>query len=630
MSDSPPPADRIEQLACRALLKNIQDGVFTLDRAGRFTFVNDFIAQSSGFPPEAFLGQSYLDFIRPEDRERVRQNFEETLAGGCVLPYELIYNTANRGDMWVEVNTAPLVDDGRTIGVLGLSRNVQRRRQVELSLRESEEKYRRLVEELPSGVAIIQDDRFVFTNETLRRLLRIGSEEQAAQANVFAFIDDEHREQLRERMYRRLAGEGTEPTRYTARLRRADGEAFEVELHVRRVQQLGRNALQCVVIDISDRLRLEEQLRHTQKMEAVGALAGGIAHDFNNLLTAILGMSGVLRQRSGMADIADVIEKAASQAATLTSQLQRFAHRDADTSGPVDVHAIIRDVVDILSCSVDRSVEFEIQPRALCATVQGDAAQLHQVVLNLAVNARDAMPQGGRVVIETRNSEAENGHDSGATPRLEVAVSDSGPGIPPVIADRIFEPFFSTKPTGKGSGMGLAMVYGIVRRHHGMVRFECPPSGGTTFLVHLPTADAGIEVEPPATPPRHETTGRGTLLFVDDEEVVREVAGRMLGQLGYDVLLAGSGDEAIRRYREHERSIDLVILDYQMPRMNGEECLRHLRAIDPSVRAVLSSGHTPPEVEQRLGELGLSGFLPKPYSTATISEAIKRALRSSN
>jgi PAS domain S-box-containing protein len=338
-------------------------------------------------------------------------------------------------------------------------------------------------------VAIIQDNRLVLTNEVARRLLRIESEARAAQADIFTFIDEEFREPLRERMQRRLVAEGDEPSSYATRLRRADGEPFEAELHVRRVQQLGRSAVQCVVIDISDRVRLEEQQRHSQKMEAVGTLAGGIAHDFNNLITVILGMSHMLRGRSGAADIADMIEKAANQAATLTGQLLRFARRGEATFEPVDMHVVIRDVVDIVGCAVDRGVEFEVRPGAHRATVYGDAVQLQQVVLNLLINARDAMPQGGRVVVQTRNPRGKEIPNAGADPPLEVCVSDSGPGIPSEIADRVFEPYFSTKPVGKGSGMGLSVVYGILRRHHGSVRFESPPGGGAKFIVHLATTE---------------------------------------------------------------------------------------------------------------------------------------------
>ena len=613
----------------------IQDGVFTLDSAGCFTFVNDFIARSSGFEASAFLGKRYIDFVRTEDRDRVRSHFEAVLAGSSPPPYELAYHTARGEAMWVEVATAPLIERGQIIGLLGLSRNIHRRKTAELALRESEEKYRTLVECLPLGVAIVQDGQIVFANRALRSILGVSDADDASLRDPLGFLVPAHRGVLWDRLTRRLQGEANLPSEYALELLRTNGELIEAEVIVTCTTYEGRPAVQCVVIDLTERLKLEEQVRQTQKMDAIGTLAGGVAHDFNNLLTAILGSAGLLKLRygdsAGVAELAGVIQKAADRAALLTGQLLNFARREQPKFERTDLHSIVADVLHVLTRIIDKQIAITFTPAAHNPVVLADGAQIQQIILNLAVNARDAMPEGGRLLVETHNLTVEGselGELGGLAPGdyLTLSVADTGVGIPPTIQARIFEPFFSTKPTGAGTGMGLAVAYGIVKSHKGTIVVDSLEGAGSRFTVFLPSGTGPQVVEVPVA--EEEIHGRGTILFVDDEDVVRETGKPMLASLGYEVVAVSSGAAAVDCLRDRRGRIDLVVLDFAMPEMNGEQCFLALRQVDPSIKVLLSSGHGPNAVITRLLEGGVVGFVQKPYSLSRLSAAVANALQS--
>lgn len=630
-----PPASRLPPVSTavlQSLLSAYKEGVYTVDREGRFTFVNDFIANSSGYPAEAFIGRSYLELVRPEDRQRVQENFARSLAGETVPPYELAYHTASGEEMWVEVVTAPIVQNGEVIGGLGISRNIQRRREAELALRESEANYRTLVENLPLGMAILRGSRLVFATEQLARMLGVASADDLVGLDSLEFASAALRTGSEERLERRLSGDPSLPTTYPAVLKRADGEEFDAELHVNLTTFHNQPALQVLVIDISERLRLEEELRHAQKMDAIGNLAGGIAHDFNNLLTSILATASLLRRREDVRRPAEIIEKSALHAAELTRQLLGFARKDQPEFRPANVHDTIRDVLLLFERTSDKRISVVSQLEATDATVNGDASQLQQVFMNLYLNARDAMPDGGDIEVVTRNLDVVSADAAETAPLspgryVEVSVADRGAGIPDAVRDHVFEPFFTTKPTGEGCGMGLAVAYGIVRNHEGSIRFRTEVGDGTTFTVYLPVwVGAGGRADRPEL---GEVRGHGTLLLVDDEDVVRETGEMVLSSLGYQVLTAASGGEALACYKERQHDIDLVILDYAMPKMNGERCFLELLEIDPDVRVLMTSGLGLADVAARLSDSPPAGFLDKPYDVSKLSTAVADALSKS-
>jgi len=433
---------------------------------------------------------------------------------------------------------------------------------------------------------------------------------------LFDLLIPEQRASIRERMFA-ILGSGRMHTEEVVAVAR-DGHPVHLELSLRLVFRDGQPVcVEGLGRDITERRLLEEHVRQAQKMEAIGVLAGGIAHDFNNLLTGILGYAYMLQSDPETGEKAaeglDVIVKSAERAAQLTTQLLGFARRGKNQNVVVDVHGTIRDLVDLLNRTIDKKVRIATSLRAEIAYVMGDPGQMYQLLLNLCLNGRDAMPAGGDLTVSTR-SFGEN---------LVITVADTGTGIEPEIRERIFEPFFSTKSPEKGSGMGLAMVYGIARNHGGGVHLESKVGEGSAFHVTLPVSQAaGV----PLVRRGEVAGGRGRILVIDDEEIVRQVLSKMLRGLGYEVVTAGDSRQAVQYFQENYASIDAVILDMIMPRMSGRECYLALKAINPEVRAVLSSGYSRDDDEAELvHDEGLE-FLQKPYQLEQLATVVRKAL----
>jgi PAS domain S-box-containing protein len=394
-----------------------------------------------------------------------------------------------------------------------------------------------------------------------------------------------------------------------------------------------------VATDISELKRLQEELLHSQKMDAVGQLAGGIAHDFNNLLTGILGCTGLLKLHSDLhpevAQATDTIETAAQRAGQLTQKMLGFARRGKHQNVPVDLHATIDETLLILHRTIENNIVINRQFEADSAHVLGDPTQLQQIVLNLAINARDAMSldvmgsDGGELSIATRILTAEDAglrdpeHEYGRF--VELAVTDTGCGMNQAVKAKAFDPFFTTKPPGKGTGMGLSMVYGIVKNHDGFIKIESAEGSGTTVSILFPLLDVRSVRTVKALPPR-PISGRGRILVVDDHAIVRSITCKMLSSLGYSVATASDGIEAIEYVKAHQKQIDLIILDMVMPRMGARECFRELKRIAPDMRVMLSTGYVNNNAVQEILDQGMLGFLQKPYELTTLSEIVAKLL----
>ncbi|HUS90699.1 MAG TPA: PAS domain S-box protein [Phycisphaerae bacterium] len=418
---------------------------------------------------------------------------------------------------------------------------------------------------------------------------------------------------------------------------REDGREFESEATISPVRDAAGNIVSFVSVerDVTQEAALEAQLRHAQKMEAVGHLAGGIAHDFNNLLTAILGNAQLLKMQYGTegewAEALEGIIKASRRAADLTRQLLAFARKGRFRNVVVDVRQSIEDVAALLSRSIDKQVEIRRELADAPLTVLGDPTELQNAVMNLAINACDAMPGGGVMTLAARAVELGEGDAGGVLGDLrpgryvELAVRDTGTGIDPKVRPHIFEPFFTTKEAGRGTGLGLASVYGCVRSHGGDLCVESTPGRGTTFRLLLPLVEADPEPDPPAGPAVPLARGTGGVLLVDDEDTVRQFARSALEKLGYTVLAASNGREALRIYRRERDRIRLVILDLIMPGLSGRDTLRRLREIDPAVPVIIASGD-PTALAGDGEEDGALAYLHKPFDVSELSATLARHL----
>ena len=417
--------------------------------------------------------------------------------------------------------------------------------------------------------------------------------------------------------------------------RKKDGSLIDVEVLSDWIEFEGRRARLVLAKDVTERLRLEEQLRQSQKMEAIGQLAGGIAHDFNNLLTAILGFCGLLERQVGAnaqmrGDVAE-IRHAAGRAAELTRKLLAFGRRQMLAPRVLDLNGLVADLDKMLRRVIGEHIELVTQLDPELAPVQADLGQLEQVILNLVVNARDAMPQGGRVSIQTANTDLDLAYADTHAPVVPgryilLAVSDTGTGMHPEAKAHLFEPFFTTKEVGKGTGLGLATVYGIVKQSGGYIWVYSESGSGTSVKIYLPRSDQPVQPVPRPPVLAGLPTGTETVLVVEDAEAIRSLARKVLTAQGYTVLEAGDGVEALQIAERHTGMLHLVLTDVVMPGMSGRELAQRLAPLRPQLKLLYMSGYTGDAVVHRgVLEDGLP-FLAKPFTPEDLASKVRDVL----
>lgn len=638
-------AARQSEARYRILAENARDVIWMSDFKLNFTYVSPSVKTLRGYTSEEAELQTLEETLAPSSAVLAREAFAEALGGWVDDPtgqsataqsrvLELEMTHKDGSTVWTEVTMTLARDaEGRPTGIIGITRDIAERRQAE----EERRRLARAVEQTADAILVVDaDGRIAYANQAAETLSGY-SRRQLVDASLYALADTPRQRGTLRRVWATARNRRLWQGRVA--LARPDGTAYHCDVTISAVRDADGALANHVITarDVTEQLGLEEQLRHAQKMEALGALAGGVAHDFNNMLTAIRGYAELLR--NGDLPPADVVRagerigQAAERAGTLTSQLLGFARKGMLRKAPVDMYASVQEAIALLSHAIDKRVEFRADLRAEHAVVLGDENQLDQVLLNLALNACDAMPEGGRMVFSTTDVDvtpADTTRHPDARPGryVAVSVSDTGTGIPADLVDRVFDPFVTTKPKGEGSGMGLAMVYGIVSAHGGWVEVSTREREGSVFTVFIPVAQDQTQAERTAGKRSEVLRGTGRILVVDDEEIVREILCDMLKRLGYEAVETESGQEAIEAYRLQRESIDAVILDLVMPGMSGGEAFDALRAIDPSVKALLSTGHSPDGATQALLDRGVKGLVPKPYGLGELSQALHDALTS--
>jgi len=507
------------------------------------------------------------------------------------------------------------------------------RKRAEEARRESEEKYRILVEKANDAIMVAQDGLVKFPNPKCLEVSGYSAEELTTIPFV-NLIHPEDRQMVMDRHLRRLAGKKA-LSPYAFRIINKTGEVVWLTLEAILITWEGRPATLNFLRDTTEQRRLEAQLLQAQKMEAVGNLAGGVAHDFNNLLQAIHGYTEMLllnkaETDEGYAELKE-IERAAERASELTRQLLTFSRKVESRLRPLDLNSEIRQTEKLLSRTLPKMIQIEILLADDLKTVRADPAQIEQILMNLAVNARDAMPNGGRLVIETENisldedyCETHLGADQGDYVLL--TVSDTGHGMDRQTLRHIFEPFYTTKEIGKGTGLGLAMVYGLVKNHGGYITCYSEPGQGTILKIYLPVIDQGETRVGDKPGPERPGGGRETILLVDDEDNLRSLGRDVLQRFGYTVLTAPDGETAVALFNEKSEAIDLVILDLIMPGMGGRKCLEELIRLAPRVKIVVTSGFSPNGSARELLEAGARSFIGKPYNVNQMLTTIRQVL----
>jgi len=430
---------------------------------------------------------------------------------------------------------------------------------------------------------------------------------------------------------KRAVEEGPQVFEWMAR--RKSGAHFWVEVALRRTEIGGKDRILAVVRDIDDRKRMEEQLRQSEKLQAVGTLAGGVAHDFNNQLTGIIGWTELIKDKLGddpyLETAAANILTAAQRASDLTSQLLAFARKGKFESKPVDLHVLIGEVTQLLTHTVDKRISIETRLDAEAPYTTGDPSQLQNALLNLGVNARDAMPEGGHLVFVTRNLDLPEDKKTCRRwnlepgPYVEISVTDTGEGMDEKTLKSIFEPFFTTKNATKGTGLGLAAVYGTVNIHNGCIDVISTPGAGSTFRVRLPLGPKPTALAPVEESPRDHGSGR--ILVIDDEEILIQTVSAILRKKGYDTVTCTDSHEGVEQYRQSPGEFSLVLLDMIMPGMGGPEVFHALKEINPAVSVLIMSGATANHEVQDLADAGARGFLAKPFRPRDLSLAVAEA-----
>ncbi|MBN1485725.1 MAG: response regulator [Chloroflexia bacterium] len=506
------------------------------------------------------------------------------------------------------------------------------KRQAEIALQESETLFRSLIENISDVIAIVDSHgRIRYLSPSVERVLGYQVQE-LSERSILSLVHAQDQDLLR-RMLQGSAKAG--PLSAELRFCHQHGAWHILEVMVNNLlQDPVVGGLVVTFRDISDRRQLEDQLRQSQKLEAIGRLAGGIAHDFNNLLMAIIGYSDLILNSldalSPLRKDVEEIHKAGERAAALTSQLLTFSRKQVTETKVLNLNNVVKDMAKLLRRLIGEDVELFLQLEGSLAPVRADPSQWGQVIMNLAVNSRDAMPQGGKLIIETANVELEADYarrhvDVQPGSYVMLAVSDTGIGMTAEVLSHIFEPFFTTKGQDKGTGLGLSTVYGIVRQSDGHIWVYSEPNQGTTFKIYLPRVDEPVEQTTPSLL-QEALRGTETVLVVEDEEMVRNLAARILRRYGYTVLEAHHPTEAIELAKQHSGPLDLLLTDMVLPIMNGRELAQQLVQQRPRLSVLYVSGYTGRSIlEQGLIEED-AFFLEKPFTPNVLLQQVRQVL----
>jgi PAS domain S-box-containing protein len=627
----------------RSVVDTIQEVIFTTDGNGALTFVNPAWTAITGFDTRESLGRSVYEFMQHEDRNALLAQLAVAMEmGEPHVRHEGRWKTRDDEVRWIEMRLRLDMGAEDLLGTSGVLADVTERRAAEEALRQSEQYFRSLIENSSDMMAVMNTDGTVrYVSPAVGRVLGTPPSEWIG-VDVFAVGDPAEVESGRDAFAEVVASPGLSRTVQT-RARHADGSWRHLEVTWRNLTQIpGVEGIVVNARDVTERheselalRQSEESLLRAQKMDAIGRLAGGVAHDFNNLLTAIQGHADLL-----LADLPpggtirpDIqeIRDAAGRATSLTRQLLAFSRRQVMQPRVLDVNAVVLDMQRMLRRLIGTHLDVRNDLSNDAGCTRADPTQLEQVVMNLVVNAREAMPDGGTIQIETSRRTFDRGDERpaelAAGEYVALVVRDTGVGMSEDIAAQAFEPFFTTRPPGEGTGLGLSTVYGIVKQSGGHVWLHSTPGKGTEITILLPRVDEVADAVPARPARAHsEHAGSETILIVEDEQNVRELARRILERRGYTVLVAADGPEAVQLVEGDTQQIDLLLSDVIMPGLNGQDVAERVRALRPGIRVLFMSGYNE-EAVLRDGVLAAgAAFLEKPFSPSDLVDTVRRVL----
>jgi PAS domain S-box-containing protein len=627
----------------RTLVEESFDGIF-VQKGPEIIFANQLLCDMLGYEENELEGMDHWLIYHPDYQELIRERSRARMRGD-IFPsqYEVVLQRKDGTSFDGEINARAISLNGEP-GVQVWVRDITERKRSDEALKESEERYRSLVNSSTDAILMMDNERLIVScNQAFLDLFGYEKNEIDGKSIRIIHQSDESFRSFGEMTYPAIERTGTYRTEWE--FKRKDGTIYPVETVTSVIKSHDGEISGYVAIirGTAERKRAEEekkkleaQLLQAHKMEAIGTLAGGIAHDFNNILQAISGYTQILMMQKGPTDPdydkLEAIENSTQRAGDLAKQLLIFGRKLESKLRPMDLNHEVMQVSKMLERTIPKMISIELHMAKDLKIIDADPVQLEQIMMNLGVNARDAMPDGGKLIFRTENIILDETYckiHPGSTPGEYVllTVLDTGHGMDGEILEHIFEPFFTTKETGRGTGLGLAMVYGIVKSHGGHIMCYSEPGMGSTFKTYFPVLEVeGKEQEEERGKEEEIPGGKETILLVDDEEIILDIGQETLGRYGYTTIRAESGEKAIEIYGKEKDRIDLIILDLNMPGMGGHKCLIEILRTDPGAKIMIASGYSANAQVQETLESGAIGFVSKPFRLTDMLKKVREVL----
>ncbi|MFC1555254.1 PAS domain S-box protein, partial [candidate division KSB1 bacterium] len=622
----------------RTIVDNINEIIFQLSPEGEIMYVSSKVREHFKYDPEDLIGKSFEYTTPASDIPKALEAIKEIVSGRWIKNLEISQLTKDKRTIPVEIDALPIKEKGKIVAIQGCIREISERKLAEKYLFESEQRFRELAELLPEVVyEIDKNGMATFVNKKIFEISGYSRDDFEQGFKAVNFLAPEERKRAEENINKLLNGKTVENDEYIAL--RKDGTTFPILIRSNPIYSENEiTGLRGIILDMTyrkqaeeEKKRLEEQLFHAQKMESIGRLAGGIAHDFSNILGVIMGYADLLRLRFNDPDTKEGkavnnIFRNAKRSKALISQLLTFARPSKFSPEPVYINKLIKDTIQVSEKMFEKKVVIRYNLSKDVKIVFGDRNQLDQVLTNIFINAKDAMPNGGILEIRSENfvisdKNKKHFHSLECGKYAKICISDDGIGMTKKIKNQIFEPFFTTKYYGKGTGLGLATVYGIIKNHDGFIEVESEKNEGSTFIIYLPISSKKIKLKSDA---KDLIMGDARILVVDDEDDMRELMMEQLRLLGYSVVGAKDGLEAIKIYKKEK--IDGVVLDLLMPKLSGEDTFVELRKLNPDVKVMIVSGVTQKAKSSEVLRKNIKEFLQKPFEQHELSRALNNVL----
>ncbi|MGA2695409.1 MAG: PAS domain S-box protein [Terriglobales bacterium] len=618
------------------VVESVEDMILVLDREYRYVIANRAFLNYRSRKKEEVIGHRVDEILEKDAFVSIVKAKMDQCFQGNVVRFELDYNYPDRVAKTLFTSYFPIEGANGIDRIACILRDITERKRSEAALRTSEERFSKAFRNSPLAITIATEveGRYLDVNDAFLNM--VGRERAEVIGRTGLEIGIWAQESERAEMLRQLTETGR-VTEFRKQHKTKAGEIRETEVSADLIELNGQSCVLAIVRDITETQRLEAQFRQAQKMEAVGRLAGGVAHDFNNLLGVILGYSdlahGLITPESAANRYMEQIKKASHRAVGLTRQLLAFSRQQVVFPKILDLNEVVQNVTTMLQRLIGEDVAMSFHPTASLGSIHADPGQIEQVLMNLVVNARDAMPSGGEIIIETAHAELDEHYVSmhpGAHigEHVVLAVSDTGCGMDETTKSKIFEPFFTTKGVGQGTGLGLSTVYGIVKQGGGTIFVYSEPDKGTTFKIYFPRVSGEAEhIEQPEVKGEFPR-GTETILVVEDDEYLRELNVSMLQSAGYQVICANNAEAALEIVKATDREIDLLLTDVIMPGKSGVELATLAKAIRPNLHSLFVSGYTGDVVALRGGQIPEATFLEKPFTRSSLLKKVRSALQS--